>query len=107
MLLRPSSYLVADDTNIYFKSSDLSNLIKIVYRELRSVKKWLDVTISTLDIDKTKYIIFHSSSVEVLPNAVIKIGKRSIKRVKLVKFLGLLLDDHLSWNIISVHCLKD
>ena len=32
-------YLFADDTNIDFESSDLSNLIKIVNRELRLVKK--------------------------------------------------------------------
>ena len=31
-------YLVADDTNIYYESKDLSNMIKIV----RLVKKWLD-----------------------------------------------------------------
>ena len=34
-------YLFADDTNIYCESSDLSNLIKIVNRELRSVKNGL------------------------------------------------------------------
>ena len=91
-------YLFADDTNIYFESSDLSNLIKIVNRELRSVKKWLDANKLSLNIDKTNYIIFHSSSVKVPSDAVIKIGKKSIKRVKFVKFLGLLLDEHLSWK---------
>ena len=35
-------YLFADDTNIYYESKDLSNLIKIVNRELRLVKKCLD-----------------------------------------------------------------
>ena len=91
-------YLFADDTNIYFESSDLSNLMKIVNRELRSVKKWLDANKLSLNIDKTNYIIFHSSSVKVPSDAVIKIGKKSIKRVKFVKFLGLLLDEHLSWK---------
>ena len=42
MYLRNSKfYLFADDTNIYCESSDLSNLIKIVNRELRSVKNGL------------------------------------------------------------------
>ena len=35
-------YLFADDTNIYCESSDLPNLIKVVNKELRSAKKWLD-----------------------------------------------------------------
>ena len=91
-------YLFADDTNIYCESSDLSNLIKIVNRELRSVKKWLDANKLSLNIDKTNYIIFHSSSVSIPSDAVIKIGKKHIKRLKFVKFLGLLLDEHLSWK---------
>ena len=91
-------YLFADDTNIYCESSDLSNLIKIVNRELRSVKKWLDANKLSLNIDKTNFIIFHSSSSSVPSDAVVKIGKKHIKRVKFVKFLGLLLDEHLSWK---------
>ena len=91
-------YLFADDTNIYYESKDLSNLVKIVNKELRSVKKWLDANKLSLNIDKTNYIIFHSSSVKVPSDSDIKIGKKHIKRVKFVKFLGLLLDEHLSWR---------
>ena len=91
-------YLSADDTNIYYESKDLFNLIKIVNKELRLVKKWLDANKLSLNIDKTNYIIFHSSSVNVLSGSDIKIGKKHIKRVKFVKFLGLLLDEHLSWK---------
>ena len=91
-------YLFADDTNIYCESKDLSNLLKIVNKELRSIKRWLDANKLSLNIDKTNYIIFHSSSRNVPSDSTIKIGKKQIKRVKLVKFLGLLLDEHLSWK---------
>ena len=91
-------YLFADDTNIYYESKDLFNLIKIVNKELRLVKKWLDANKLSLNIDKTNYIIFHSSAVSVPSGSDIKIGKKHIKRVKFVKFLGLLLDEHLSWK---------
>ena len=86
-------YLFADDTNIYFESNDLSNLIKIVNTELKSVKKWLDANKLSLSIDKTNYNMFHSSSVKVPPDAII-----IIKRVKFVTFLSLLLDEHLNWK---------
>ena len=33
-------YLFADDTNIYYESSDLLNIQKILNRELRKVRKW-------------------------------------------------------------------
>ena len=35
-------YLFADDTNIYFESESLSTLQKVVNKEHRYVKKWLD-----------------------------------------------------------------
>ena len=62
-------YLFADDTNIYYECKDLCNLNKIVNKELKLVKKWLDANKLSLNIDKTNYII-----------------------------LGLLMDEHLSWK---------
>ena len=91
-------YLFADDTNIYYHYIDLSNLTKIVNKELRFVKKWLDANKLSLNIAKTNYIIFHSSSVNVPSDFNIKTGKKHIKRVKIVKFLDLLLDEHLNWK---------
>ena len=93
-----SFYLFADDTNIYYESEDFSKLIKSVNKGLRSLKKWLDANKLSLNIDKTNYIIFHSSTVKVPSDFAIKIGKKHIKRVRFVKFLGLLLDEHLSWK---------
>ena len=37
-----SFYLFADDTNNYFEANDLLTLQKVMNRELRHVKKWLD-----------------------------------------------------------------
>ena len=91
-------YLFADDTNIKCKSDNLSNLVQNVNTKLKLVKKWLDVTKLSLNIEKTNFIIFHSSATSVPIDTIIKIGKKQIKRVKFVKFVGLLLDDHLSWN---------
>ena len=67
-----------------------------VNRELILVKKWLDANKLSLNIDKTNYIIFQSSPSNIPCHPNIKIGKRHIRRVKFVKFLGLLLDEHLT-----------
>ena len=58
----------------------------------------MDANKLSLNIDKTNYIIFHSSSSNVPSGSNIKIGKKQIKRVKFVKFLDILLDEHLSWK---------
>ena len=91
-------YLFADDTNIYYESKDLSDLLKNVNKDFRLIKRWLDANKLSLNIDKTNYIIFHSFSRNVPSDFTIKIGKKHVERVKFVKFLGLLLDEHLSWK---------
>ena len=53
-------YLFADDTNIYYESSNLLHIQKIVNMEIRKVCKWLEANRLALNIDKTNFVIFHS-----------------------------------------------
>ena len=86
-------------SNIYCESGDLTVLEKTVNKELKQVKRWLDINKLALNVDKTNFVIFHSVR-KVLPlQIVIKIGKSHIKQTKYVKFLGLLVDEHLSWKV--------
>ena len=43
-------------------------------------------------------MIFHSLDNRMDENPIVKIGKKTIQRDKFVKFLGLLLDENLSWK---------
>ena len=54
-----SFYVFADDTNIFYSSSDLITLQKVMNMELKKVKKWLDANQLALTIDKTNYVNFH------------------------------------------------
>ena len=80
-----SIYLLMTLTST-IESKDLSNLIKIVTRELRLVKKCLDANKLSLNIDMTNYIIFHSSSVNISYTFDIKIGKNVLKELNLLNF---------------------
>ena len=91
-------YLFADDTNIYYESSDLLNIQKIVNRELRKVRKWLEANRLALNIDKTNFVLFHSSQRNLTEHIVLKIGNKKLKRESHVRFLGVLLDSTLSWK---------
>ena len=91
-------YLFADDTNIYCDCDTLTNVTKIVNKELKSVKMWLDVNWLSLNLSKTNYIIFHSTTMKTPENTSIKIGRKPLAKAKDVKFLGLLLDEYLSWK---------
>ena len=91
-------YLFADDTNIYYETDTPDKLAKKVNTELKYVKQWLDANKLSLNINKTNYMFFHSPGATLPVNAAIKIGNRFISRVKYMKFLGLLLDEHLCWK---------
>ena len=93
-----SFYLFADDTNLYFESDNLSKLEKVVNKELKKVKKWLDANKLALNIAKTKFVIFHSPKNALVKAVNIKIGNNHVNQAKYVKFLGLLLDESLSWK---------
>ena len=95
-------YLFADNTNIYFDSPDLFNLQKTELRklnkELRKIKRWLESNRLALNIDKTNFVLFHSSSKKITKFITIKIGRKNIKHENHVCFPGVLLDSTLSWK---------
>ena len=91
-------YLFADDTNIYYEAESLDQLQNVVNNGLKKVKKWLDVNKLSLNIDKTNFIIFKSPQHSVSGTVDIKIGNLAIKQTCYVKFLGVLLDENLSWK---------
>ena len=96
MSKRSIFYLFADDTNIYFESTDLLQIQKVFNRELRKVRKWLEANRLAINIDKTNFVTFHSRQCKITDNIVLRFGRKSIKQESYVKFLGILLDSNLS-----------
>ena len=70
----------------------------MVNKELRHVKRWLDANKLELNVDKTNVVIFHSPQNPLNHSFNIKIGNQYVKQSKYVKFLGLFLDENLSWK---------
>ena len=100
-------YVFADDTNLYYDSETFDDVIKKVNKGLKHVKRWLDSNRLLLNISKTNYIIFHSSASSVPNDISIKIGEKQISWVKYIKFLGVLLDEHLMGDITLPNCQKN
>ena len=97
------SLLFADDCTFQMEGADLPLLIKNFNLELLGAKEWFSSNLLTLNIKKTKYVIFSHSKCDksLLPS--IKIGNDPIDRVgsdlkeKAVKFLGVWINDTLSF----------
>ena len=90
--------LFADDTSIYYESDNLINLQKVVNRELRKVRKWLEENRLSLNLSKTNYVIFHTPSRRIDEFIRIKLGSKILTCVDYIKYLGVLVDSTLNWN---------
>ena len=102
-----SFFLFADDTNIYCDSDNLQLLTKKINRELKKVKLWLDSNKLALNIEKTNFVLFHSPRRKLSEFTNLKIGKQFIQKTKYVKFLGVLMDEHLTWKYHTTELCKE
>ena len=117
--------LFADDTAVLDSDSDLPTLIKRVNTELQKIANWFRSNKMAVNVNKTKYIIFrprgHKIQVNLEENGVLfnsneigqpddnnkifKLGRihndHPDKNERTYKFLGIHLDEHLSFD---THC---
>ena len=81
-------FLFADDTNIYYESSDILEIQKTVNKELRKVRKWLHANRLALNIEKQ--ILFYFTLQEINQSLKLSLNlenRRSIKKI-LLNFLA-------------------
>ena len=88
--------LFADDTNIFFSTNNYNDLVNMVNEELNKLKKWMDTNKLSLNLNKTKAMMFGNSKTN--PKLQIMIGGVHIENVDENKFLGVIIDRKLSWK---------
>ena len=97
-------FLFADDTNLLYADKNLKPLEKVVNKELKHVSDWLTANKLTLNIKKSNFVVFHpyQKKLDYTPNLKIfdhKSGTQiSLESKTFVKYLGILLDNNLSWK---------
>ena len=92
------SLLFADDTSIFCSHKDANHLVSIVNNELAKIVNWLKVNKLSLNLTKTNFMIFHPRQKKVNVNVPLTLENTVIKQVTETKFLGVLIDQHLSWK---------
>uniref|UniRef100_A0A8C6LE27 Reverse transcriptase domain-containing protein n=1 Tax=Nothobranchius furzeri TaxID=105023 RepID=A0A8C6LE27_NOTFU len=89
------SVLFADDTTLFYSGSDINEVTHVINIELIKVKNWFDVNKLTLNLKKTNFILFNDKeNIDV----ILEIDNMEIQRVKEIKFLGVMIDEALSWK---------
>ena len=90
--------IYADDTSLYISGKDLKTLYNTANDELGNILDWMITNKLSVNIDKTSYIIFRPKRRHIDDNSYnLLLNNRHLKRVNSIKFLGVILDDVLSW----------
>ena len=97
-------FLFADDTNLLYANKNLRSLETVMNDELLKIVDWLTANKLSLNVKKTNYIIFHpyqkrlnyDVNIKILDSRVNKYF--NLERKEYVKYLGVMIDNHLSWK---------
>jgi hypothetical protein len=92
--------MFADDTNISSCGANVHEINERLNENLEKVHQWLLANKLTLNSDKTEYMIIGSKQhlANIINDPQIELGEATIKRVNKSKTLGVVIDDHLTWN---------
>ena len=91
-----SAILFADDTNSFHSSRNLTQLTNMISTELTNVVNWLNASRLSLNVENANFMVLrHNGKNQECPN--IHINGSQIKEVSSTKFLGVFIDNKLSW----------
>ena len=91
--------MYADDINIFVSHPDEIVLNTIVNNELQNICDWFKANKLQINASKTKYMIFQSSNTRLShSDMTINLGSNAISRVTSISFLGVIIDEKLSWK---------
>lgn len=91
--------LYADDTNISCSYEETTILMEIVHNELHKVREWFCVNKLLLNLSKTASILFRTPNRQPDPSIhSINFCGTDVPLCNSVKFIGVFIDSHLTWN---------
>ena len=101
------SLLFADDTSIFYSHNDPDELARVINEELEYIDLWMKVNKLSVNTNKTNYILFKGKNKKIYKNISIIFDKTQLVQKQSIKFLGVVIDENLSWKLhISYICKK-
>ena len=96
--------IYADDTNLFHSNDNLDLLCDQANKDLRSVSNWLIANRLTINLAKTKFMLF-SKSTPITSNFNISLNNSKLEQINSTTFLGFAIDRNLSWKN-HLHIIK-
>ena len=98
--------LFADDTSIFMSHKDPNILQSVFNNKLDIVSDWLNMNKLSVNAKKTNFMMFTNKNVDI-EQFHIKLAGSEIKHVPSLTFLGITIDNKLTWkNHLDVICNK-
>jgi len=97
--------MFADDTNLFLSDTNLANLINTANFEVNKISTWFKANKLSLNISKTNYIVFRTKYKSIENCDGIKIDNIKLEQVYKTKFLGVIINQALSWDD-HIHMIK-
>ena len=96
--------LFADDTNIFFSHNDFNSLSETLNTEMSKLTQWCRANKLSINFKKSNFMVFRPRQRRQTLDLSLQIDNNNIDCVKETVFLGVILDEHLSWkpHILSV-----
>ena len=90
--------LVADDTNIFFSHNNVNLIEKTVNEELLKLTSWCQTNKLSINHTKSKFMVFKPRQKRQNLDIKLEISNCAIERVRDTIFLGVILDENLTWK---------
>lgn len=95
--LKGTPRLFADDTALFYPNNNSEAIIQDMTDDLKILSKFFNDNLLSLNLSKTKYMLFHSPRKKLTPHNELKLEQIIIEKITCFKYLGLYLDSTISW----------
>ena len=85
--------MYADDTVLFFSAPEVCTIEATLVKELQPIECSLRLNSLFINVTKTEAMLFGTSQ-----RLSVSVNGSTIKRVTDFKYLGVIFDEHLSWN---------
>lgn len=100
--------LFADDTLLYYIGDNITDIVNIINLELCQITNWLTKNSLKVNIEKTKFMILKSryNIADTRNNNGIYILNNKIEQVSECKYLGIIIDENLTFSSHAIYITK-
>ena len=94
--------LFADDTNLFITAQNIDDLFYIANKAINDIYIWTVCNKLTVNLKKSNFILFKPKKKDLdnitQKNRQILLANNVLDRVSSIKYLGIIIDENLTWN---------